>query len=66
VRTLGERHGGPLTTGLFISEVPEGLPWAHFDIAGSAWSDREGAYCPKGATGLAVRTLAHWLLRTRG
>jgi leucyl aminopeptidase len=66
VKNLGERYGGALTAGLFIQEwVPEGLPWAHLDIAGSAWSDREGAYCPKGATGIAVRTLAHWL-RTRG
>ena len=62
VKNLGERGGGALTAGLFIQEwVPEGLPWAHLDIAGSGWADRDGAYTRKGATGVGVRTLAHWL-----
>jgi leucyl aminopeptidase len=37
------------------------VPWAHLDIAGSAWTLQELPYCPKGATGIGVRTLAHWL-----
>jgi leucyl aminopeptidase len=62
VKNLGERTGGALTAGLFIQDwVTEGLPWAHLDIAGSGWSGKETAYCPRGATGTGVRTLARWL-----
>ena len=54
----GDRYGGALTAGLFLSEfVPEGLPWAHLDIAGTAWSDEDTAETCKGATGFGVRTL---------
>ena len=55
----GERWGGMLTAGLFLSEfVQEGTPWAHVDIAGPSFN--EGAaygYTPKGATGYGVGTL---------
>lgn len=62
VKNLGDRYGGALTAGLFIQEwVPEDLPWAHLDIAGSAWTLSELPCCPKGATGIGVRTLVHWL-----
>ena len=60
-KNLGERGGGALTAGLFLQAwVPDSVPWAHMDIAGSAWG-KEQPYCPKGATGIGVRTLAHWL-----
>lgn len=62
VKNLGNRGGGAITAGLFIQEwIPEGIPWAHMDIAGSGWADSESAYARKGATGVGVRTLAHWL-----
>jgi leucyl aminopeptidase len=62
VKNLGDRYGGALTAGLFLAEwVPRDLPWAHLDIAGSAWVGRDLACCPKGATGIGVRTLAAWL-----
>ncbi|MBP6150009.1 MAG: leucyl aminopeptidase, partial [Candidatus Microthrix parvicella] len=49
---------GALTAGLFLSEfVPEGMPWAHLDIAGTAWSDSDTAEAGKGGTGFGVRTL---------
>jgi len=55
----GERWGGMLTAGLFLSEfVDGGTPWAHVDIAGPSFN--EGAaygYTPKGATGYGVATL---------
>jgi len=62
VKNLGDRYGGALTAGLFLAEwVPRDIPWAHLDIAGSAWVGRDLACCPKGATGIGVRTLAAWL-----
>jgi leucyl aminopeptidase len=54
-----DRHGGMLVAGLFLREfVPDGVRWAHLDIAGPAFN--EGAphgYTPKGGTGAATRTL---------
>lgn len=62
LKNLGDRYGGALTAGLFLGEfVSEDLPWAHMDIAGSGWSAKDGAYTPKGGTGVGVRTLSHWL-----
>jgi leucyl aminopeptidase len=43
---------------MFLKEFAGGLPWAHLDIAGTAWAEEAKPYQPKGATGAAVRTLA--------
>ena len=52
------RGGGTMTAGLFLQEfVPEGIPWAHIDIAGTAWSDSDDAETTKGGTGYGVRLL---------
>ncbi|MEM9233851.1 MAG: leucyl aminopeptidase, partial [Pseudomonadota bacterium] len=37
--------------------VDEGTPWAHLDIAGTAWSEKDKDVHPKGATGYGVRLL---------
>jgi leucyl aminopeptidase len=59
IANIGDRSGGMLVAGLFLAAfVPDGMPWAHLDIAGPSYN--EGAaygYTPKGATGVAVRTL---------
>jgi leucyl aminopeptidase len=55
---VGGRPGGAITAALFLKEFAGGLPWAHLDIAGTAWVDEPKPYAPKGATGVAVRTLA--------
>lgn len=50
--------GGVLTAGLFLREfVGEGIPWAHLDIAGPAWSDAVEGEIVKGGTGFGVRLL---------
>jgi leucyl aminopeptidase len=52
------RGAGAITAAWFIKGfVKDGVPWAHLDIAGTAWSEERKAYQPKGATGSAVRTL---------
>jgi leucyl aminopeptidase len=55
----GERWGGMLVGGLFLREfVPDGVRWAHVDIAGPAFHEGEPyGYTPKGGTGAAVRML---------
>jgi leucyl aminopeptidase len=53
------RDGGMLVGGLFLREfVPDGVRWAHLDIAGPAYHEGEPyGYTPKGGTGAAVRLL---------
>jgi leucyl aminopeptidase len=54
-----DREGGMLVGGLFLKEfVPDGVAWAHLDIAGPAFNDKAPfGYTPKGGTGAAVRAL---------
>ena len=61
----GQRYGGMLVAGLFLAEfVPDGLPWAHIDIAGPSFNDSSPwGYTPKGGTGYGVRTLLATLER---
>lgn len=55
----GERWGGMLVGGVFLKEfVPDGVKWAHLDIAGPSFHKGEPyGYTPKGGTGAATRTL---------
>ncbi len=55
---IGGRAGGAITAGLFLKAFAGGLPWAHLDIAGTAWYEEEAADHPKGASGVGVRALA--------
>ena len=54
-----ESQGGMLVAGLFLREfVPDGVRWAHLDIAGPAYHSGEPyGYTSKGGTGASVRTL---------
>jgi leucyl aminopeptidase len=54
----GGRPAGSVTAALFLKEFAGGLPWAHLDIAGTAWLEETKPYLPKGPSGVAVRTLA--------
>jgi leucyl aminopeptidase len=51
------RPAGAITAAMFLKEFAGGLPWAHLDIAGTAWAEDSKAWMPKGATGAMVRTL---------
>ena len=63
VKNTGIRWGGALTAGLFLQEfVKPGTPWAHLDIAGPAFGDKEYSYIKKGASGAGVRTLIRYAL----
>src|SRR5262249_26853503 len=58
----GGRAGGAISAALFVKEFTGDLPWVHIDIAGTAWAEDVRPYQPKGATGVAVRTLAELAL----
>jgi leucyl aminopeptidase len=51
------RWAGASTAAAFLNEFVKDKPWAHLDIAGTAWAEERKPYQPKGATGVAVRTL---------
>jgi leucyl aminopeptidase len=62
LKNSGTRAAGTIFAGLFLHRfVGDGLPWAHLDIAGVAWTEEAGGYLSKGATGVPVRTLVEWL-----
>jgi leucyl aminopeptidase len=50
------RKAGTIVGATFLSHFVGDTPWAHLDIAGSAW-DLGRAYAPKGASGYGVRLL---------
>jgi leucyl aminopeptidase len=54
----GGRPAGAVTAALFLKAFTGGVPWAHLDIAGTAWADEAKAWQPKGPCPVAVRTLA--------
>jgi len=56
------RWAGANTAAAFLHAFVKDRPWAHLDIAGTAWSEDRKPYQPKGATGVAVRTLTELAL----
>ena len=54
----GGRPAGAVTAAMFLKAFTGGVPWAHLDIAGTAWADEAKAWQPKGPCPVAVRTLA--------
>jgi leucyl aminopeptidase len=56
--TGGSRWGGAITAAQFVKRfVDDKMPWAHLDIAGTAWSKKDAPTVPKGATAFGVRLL---------
>lgn len=67
VKNTGGRPASSITAGWFLREFVEGFPWAHLDIAGTAYIDRERPGMSKGPTGVGVRLFAEFVLgRARG
>jgi leucyl aminopeptidase len=62
MKNSGGRAAGSITAGWFLREFAEGYPWAHVDIAGTAYTDRELPTQVKGPTGVMVRLFAEYLL----
>jgi leucyl aminopeptidase len=61
-----QRGAGAIVAGLFMRDFTAKVPWAHLDIAGTAFSEREHPLGPKGATGVGVRTMLNHLLALAG
>ena len=62
MKNTGPRAGGSITAALFLEEfLDENINWAHIDIAGTCWAEKNSGVNPSGATGYGVRTLVKWI-----
>lgn len=62
MKNIGPREGGSITAAQFLKRfVNDGVLWAHLDIAGMAWHDKDGPTYAKGATGYGVRLLDRFI-----
>jgi leucyl aminopeptidase len=58
LKNIAVREGGAIFAAMFLKNfVPEGVDWAHLDIAGPAWTDENASIFRPGGTGFGVRTL---------
>ncbi len=63
MKNTGPRPGGSITASLFLKQFVKDTPaWAHLDVAGPVWADKENGVNNSGATGYGVRTLVNWVL----
>ncbi len=66
LKNAGGREAGATTAAAFLSRFVGETPWAHLDIAGTAWTEQPGPSQPRGATGVGVRLLAEALSNWSG
>jgi leucyl aminopeptidase len=64
IKNSAGREAGTIAGAMFLENFVNGRPWAHLDIAGTAWAEKERPYVPKGSVGFGVRLLLdlieHW------
>lgn len=61
MKNTGGRLGGAITAAMFLQEFIGKIPWAHLDIAGTAFHEESKRYQPKYATGVGVRLVVSLL-----
>lgn len=62
LKNIGGRAGGTVTAACFLEEFVGETPWAHLDIAGTAWNYTKKTYVPKGPSAVGVRTLIELIM----
>lgn len=64
IKNTGGKSAGTITAAAYLEHFVGDTPWAHIDIAGTAWDFTEKKYIPKGPSGIGVRTfvelIRHW------
>jgi leucyl aminopeptidase len=64
MRNTAGRNAGTIHAGVFLKEfVPDGVPWAHLDVAGVAHFEKEQSGWPAGASGFGVALVMEFLKR---
>ncbi|MEW5944757.1 MAG: leucyl aminopeptidase [bacterium] len=66
IKNAGGKDAGAITAALFLGFFYNDAKWCHLDVAGPAFAKKDKGYIRKGATGVPVRTLLHWLLARSG
>lgn len=61
IKNTGGRPAGTITAAAYLQKFVGDTPWAHLDIAGTAWDYTEKSYIPKGPSGVGVRTLVEFI-----
>ena len=61
VRQTGGRAGGSITAAMFLKEFVDGFAWVHLDVAGTAYSQTDLGWLPKGPTGTPVGTFVEFV-----
>jgi len=61
IKNAGSRMGGAITAAMFLENFVGDVPWAHIDIAGPAFLEKESNWNPKGGTGFGVRTIIQYI-----
>jgi leucyl aminopeptidase len=57
IKNTGGKSAGTITAAAYLQKFIKETPWAHLDIAGTAWEFTEKSYIPKGPAGICTRTL---------
>ena len=61
MKNVGGRWGGAITAAALLEKFVDDTPWAHLDIAGTAYNDKDQPYVPKGPSGVGVRLIVQLL-----
>ncbi|CCH64879.1 Cytosol aminopeptidase PepA [Richelia intracellularis HM01] len=63
MKNSGPSAGSSITASLFLQQFIKNTPaWAHLDIAGPVWTDKESGVNNVGATGFGVQLLVNWVM----
>lgn len=62
LKNVGPGGAGTIIGGIFLQHfVPKGIPWAHLDIAGTAYIEKNRSWAAAGATLFGARLLVDWI-----
>jgi leucyl aminopeptidase len=61
IQNISRATAGTITAGMFLKHFGGHSPWAHLDVAGTAWASSPKPYRPAGATGVGVRLFIEFL-----
>jgi leucyl aminopeptidase len=64
MKNSGGRMAGSITAAMLLREFAEETPWVHLDIAGVDTFNADKGLTVKGASGVPVRTLVHYVLQS--
>jgi len=62
MQNIGGKGAGSSTAAAFLGRfIKKDVPWAHLDIAGMAWNEKDKPTIPKGGSGFGVRLLDEYV-----